>query len=319
MKTISLIVPCFNEEESIDAFYDAVKETFSDLSGYAPELIFINDGSSDGTVTKLKSIAARNEYPIKLISFSRNFGKEAAMLAGFRHVTGDFAVTIDADMQQPPALIKDMLHVFEKEPDYDSVVYYQEKRKESKLMGFIKKKFYSIINSISEVEFVAGASDFRMFRKNVVDAILELPEASRFSKGIFSWVGFNKKFLPYTPDERVGGASKWNFRKLMKYAISGITSFSVMPLKIASYIGSVISLLSFIYLIVILLQKLIFDIAVPGFPTIICTVLFLGGLQLLFMGILGEYLSKTFIESKHRPSYIIREYIDTRKDPGHDR
>jgi glycosyltransferase involved in cell wall biosynthesis len=306
MKTISVVIPSYNEEENIRVVFDAVQEALSGRDLYT-EVIFIDDGSSDGTLAAIKKLEPCPKCGVKYISFSRNFGKESAIYAGLQHATGDYTVLIDADMQQDPALIPDMIDVVENDPDCDSVVYYQEQRRESAFMRFMKKHFYKVINSISDVELKADASDFRLFRRNVVDAVLSLTEVNRFSKGIFSWVGFHTTYLPYVPKERNSGKSKWSFGSLVKYAISGITSFSVAPLKIATILGAVMAAFAFIYLAIVVIQKIAFGIGVPGFPTLAGLILLNGGLMMLFMGILGEYIAKTFIETKDRPVYIVRE------------
>lgn len=306
MERVSVIVPCYNEEKNVGVFYDTIVNVFKD-SKYELELVFVNDGSSDKTAVELHKLSMKNDCRVKAISFSRNFGKEAAMYAGFCNVTGDYTAIIDADMQQDPALLMGMLKVFEEEKDIDSVAYYQEERKENKIIKFFKDRFYGLINKMSDVEFVTGASDFRMFRRNVVEAILKLSEKTRFSKGIFSWVGFNTKYLPYVVNERMFGESKWSFIKLFKYAISGVVSFSTAPLSIATFLGTFFAVTSMIYLLVVLIQKIFFGIAVAGYATIVVLILLLGGIQLFCLGIIGEYLARIFVESKQRPIYLVRD------------
>lgn len=313
MQRVSAIVPCYNEEENVIPFYESISKVFKELSEYELEIVYVNDGSSDNTLENLRKIVNVAECGIKVVSFSRNFGKESAMYAGFKNCTGDMAVVIDADLQQDPVLIKDMLNILKNDPDCDSVAYFQKNRSESALLKFFKKGFYSLINRMSEVEFVNGASDFRIFRRNMIESILMLSEKNRFSKGIFSWVGFNTKYLPYEAKERTHGKSKWNFFKLLKYAISGIVSFSTAPLKIATYLGTFFSFASVVYLIIIVLQYILNDIAIPGYATIVCLILLLGGIQLFCIGIIGEYLEKTYIETKSRPVYIVKNIYTNEK------
>ena len=307
-RKISLVVPCYNEQENISLFYEECVKTFQ-RKEILVELIFINDGSKDNTIGELKKLTPEINFKIKIINFSRNFGKEAAMYAGLKKSTGDYVVIIDADLQQKPSLILKMLEIVESNDDYDSVCYYQEKRKENKIIAFLKKKFYQIITKISDVEFVNGASDFRLFKRYMVDAILSLEEKNRFSKGIFSWVGFKTYYIPYIPEDRVYGKSSFNFRSLLKYAMSGILSFSIAPLRIATYSGLLFSLVAFIYMVVVIMQKIFFTIDVPGYATLLSCVLLIGGLILFCLGIIGDYVARIYIETKNRPIYIEKEYI----------
>lgn len=306
---ISLVVPCFNEENNIEPFYNAVEEIFGKFFDNT-ELIFINDGSHDNTMHELKKIYNKNENNVKIINFSRNFGKEAALLAGLKKSTGEYVSIIDADLQQDPKYLMKMIEFLESNPQYDAVAAYQQIRKEDKVLTFFKNTFYNLINRISEVEFVKSASDFRTLRRSVVDAIIQLPEKCRFSKGIFSWVGFNTYYMEYQVQSRNSGESKWNFMKLFKYAINGIISFSNIPLITSSIMGVVFCMLSFIYMIIVIIKTIMFGEPVAGFPTIVCILLFISGLQLLFIGILGQYIAKTFTETKNRPIYIIKEYLE---------
>lgn len=305
---ISLIVPCYNEQENVSLFYNECKKAFLNKDFFV-EIIFINDGSTDNTSKELKSLSAEKNFEIKIVNFSRNFGKEAAMYAGLKNSTGDYVVIIDADLQQKPELILNMVDVIEKNDEYDCVCYYQKKRKEGKIISFIKKIFYKIITKISDVEFVNGASDFRLFKRYVVDAILNLEEKNRFSKGIFSWVGFKTCYLPYIPDNRANGKSNFNFRSLFKYAISGILSFSIAPLRIATYSGLMFAFIAFIYMLIVIIQKIFFTIDVPGYATLLTCILFIGGLILFCLGIIGDYIARIYIETKNRPIYIEKEYI----------
>ncbi len=307
MKKISMIVPCYNEEGNIKLFFEDVKNTYKNSKKYQIELIFIDDGSKDNTLTELKKIVKNKDFETKIISFSRNFGKESVIYAGLQKATGDYTVLIDADMQQPPSLTLKMAEILDKDKNCDCVCYYQNDRIEGKLMTDVKAAFYKVMNKVSEVELKQGASDFRMFRNNVKEAMLSLKEYCRFTKGIFSWVGFNTCYLPYTPKERASGISKWKPTKLMKYGLSGIVSFSTKPLKFATFLGFILSFLSVLYLLIVLIQKIFFEISIPGYPTIITCVLLIGGIQLFCLGIIGEYISKMYMETKNRPIYIIKE------------
>ena len=309
---ISVIIPCYNEEKNVTLLYDEFVKCFN-KSKYKLELIYINDGSKDNTLNELKSLLLRKEFDVDIINFSRNFGKEAAMYAGMERSTGDYVLIIDADLQQKPELVLKMLDILENNDDYDSVCYCQEKRIEGKFVSFLKRKFYRFITSISDVEFVDGASDFRLFRRYVVDAILSLKEKNRFSKGIFSWVGFNTCYLPYTPENRKYGKSSFNLKNLFTYALSGIISFSVAPLRIATYGGMFFSLLCLIYLVVVVIQKIFFTIDIPGYPTLIVTLLLIGSLILFCLGIIGEYIARIYMETKKRPIYVEKKHFSNKK------
>lgn len=304
---LSLVVPCYNEEKNVSLFYNAVKSDFAG-AGIDYELVFVNDGSSDGTFKELQKLCG-GDVPMKIVNFSRNFGKESAMYAGLRESEGDYVTIIDADLQQRPSIALDMVRTLDAEPDYDCVAAYQEQRNESKLLVFFKNSFYKLINKFSDTEFVQGASDFRTFRRPMVEAILRMDEYFRFSKGLFSWVGFNTKFIPYQAAERAEGESKWSFGKLFRYALEGIFAFSTTPLRIATVIGMLVSLFSLIYLIVVIIQKLCFGIAVAGYATIVVLILLLGGIQLCCLGIIGEYIARTYIQTKGRPIYIAKDVI----------
>lgn len=306
---LSLVVPCYNEEGNVEKFFSEVKRVFDGkVDDY--EFVFVNDGSKDKTLVNLKKLYnEQKDSHIQVLSFSRNFGKESAIYAGLNHAKGDMVCLIDADLQQRPEVVLEMLDVMNSNEDLDCVTAYQNERKESKLMTSLKSMFYKIINGIAEVRFVNGASDFRLMKRAMVDAILEMTEYHRFSKGIFSWVGFNTEYIPYTVEERESGESKWGFRKLLKYAFEGIVSFTTFPLKLSAYVGFLSSIISIIYLIVVVVQKLAFGIDVPGYATIVVLVLLLGGLQLFSLGILGEYLSKIYVQVKNRPVYILKEHL----------
>lgn len=303
---LSLVVPCYNEEGNVERFFEEVKNTFEDKIDY--EVVFVNDGSADKTATVLKRLYQENES-VQVVSFSRNFGKEAAMYAGLKEALGELVCVIDADLQQHPKEVLKMIDIMKKNPDIDCVTAYQKTRREGRIMSALKSCFYKIINKMSEVNFVNGASDFRLMRRCMVDAVLSVTEYHRFSKGIFSWVGFNIEYMPYEAYERKTGRTKWGTRRLFKYALEGIISFSTKPLRFATYVGFLSSVLSIVYMIVVILQKLLFDIAVPGYATIVVLVLLLGGLQLFCMGVLGEYFSKMYIQVKNRPVYIVKEHL----------
>lgn len=304
---LSLIVPCYNEEKNIIPFYKKVLKTLPESLKY--EIIFINDGSKDKTMDQLKTLLKQDEIEIKIVNFSRNFGKEAGIYAGLKESKGDFVAIIDADLQQNPKFLLEMMDILNTKDEYDAVAAYQKQRREGLILRFFKNTFYKLINKMCEVDFVSGASDFRMFRRNVVEAILNMSEYYRFSKGIFSWVGFNTYYLPYDVEKRNSGESKWSFWKLFKYAIDGIVSFSTTPLRIATILGFLISIASFIYLIFLIVKKICFGIAVAGYASTLAVVLLLGGIQLLSLGIIGEYLARTYIEVKNRPIYLTKEVL----------
>lgn len=309
---LSLVVPCYNEEENVELFYDEVIQSFKSLK-IKYEIIFINDGSKDQTILKLKKIAKTSKENIKVIDFSRNFGKEAGMYAGLKEATGEFVAIIDADLQQKPSTVIEMYNILLENKEFDSVAAYQEKRNEPFFKQFFSNMFYKVINKISEIKFVSGASDFRLLRRNMVDSIVEMAEYYRFSKGIFSFVGFNTYYMPYTADKRANGTSKWSFWQLFKYAIEGIVSFTTAPLRIATILGILISSGSFIYLVVLISQTIIFGVDVPGYASTLGAVLLLGGIQLFALGIIGEYLGRTYVEVKRRPVYFVREKIDNKR------
>lgn len=305
---LSLVVPCYNEAENVAAFQDAVIHAF-DGCGYDYEIIFINDGSKDATLHNLKKLFKAQKCPVKVISFSRNFGKEAALYAGLKQADGEYITLIDADLQQRPEIARDMVKILDDQPEYDVVAAYQDRRGEGKILSFFKKSFYTIINRLSDVTLRADASDFRTFRCSVRDSILELTEYHRFSKGIFAWVGYDTCFIPYTACERKAGTSKWSFKKLMNYAIEGIIGFSTKPLRISAYLGTLTAIAAMIYLVIVVLEKLIFGIDIPGYATMIVLTLLLGGVQLFCIGIIGEYVGKDFEQSKNRPVFIAKEIL----------
>lgn len=305
---LSLIVPCYNEEASLPIFYQETTRVMSSLP-VDYELLFINDGSKDKTLVLMREFA-ENDKHVRYISFSRNFGKEAAMYAGFCNAGGDYVAVMDCDMQDPPGLIPKMLEILET-GEYDSVATRRVSRKgEPPIRSWFARRFYRIINRISDAEVMDGARDFRLMKREMVDAIVRMGERNRFSKGIFGWIGFNTYWLPYENVERVAGETKWNFWKLFKYAVDGIISFSQAPLSIASWLGFLMTGCSFLILIFIIIRKLLFGDPVAGWASTICVIIFIGGVQLAALGIMGQYIAKTYMETKKRPHYIVKESND---------
>lgn len=305
---LSLVVPCYNEAENVALFHDTVIEAFADC-GYDYEIVFVNDGSKDATLHNLKKLHSAQRCPVKVVSFSRNFGKEAGLYAGLQHADGEYISFIDADLQQRPETVREMVKILDEQPQYDVVAAYQDRRREGKILSFFKKSFYAIINKLSKVSLQRDASDFRTFRRSVRDSILELGEYHRFSKGIFAWVGYDTCFIPYTACERAHGTTKWSFWKLLNYAIEGIIGYSTAPLRLATLLGFAAGVSAVLYLIWVVLEKLIWGIPVPGYATIIVLILFFGCVQLFCIGIIGEYVGRTFEQSKNRPVYIAKEYL----------
>ena len=305
---LSLVVPCYNEAENVQAFQDAAIQAFTGC-GYDYEIVFVDDGSKDATMLQLRKIYGEQKCPVKVVSFSRNFGKEAGIYAGLKQTCGDYVALIDADLQQRPEIVREMVKMLDEEPEYDLVAAYQDRRGEGKVLSFFKKSFYKLINFLSDVDLHPDASDFRTMRRTVADSILNLGEYHRFSKGIFAWIGFNTKYIPYTACERLAGVSKWNFRKLFNYAVEGIIGYSTKPLRIATFLGGFTAVIAFLYLIIVILEKLIAGIDIPGYATIIVLILFLGSIQLFCIGIIGEYVGRTFEQSKNRPVYVPREVL----------
>lgn len=307
---LSVVIPCYNEEENVSLFHDEFSKAFASFK-HKYELIFVNDGSNDNTFGELKKICSNSKENIKIVNFSRNFGKEAAMYAGLKEATGDFVSLIDADLQQRPEVLLEMVNFLENNENYDCVCAYQDVRNEGRVLRFFKNCFYKLINMISDVDFVQGASDFRVFKKCVRDAIVDLDERQRFTKGIFSFVGFKTHFMPYRAEARVNGKSKWSFISLFKYAISGIVAFSTLPLKIATFLGGFTIVGSFIYLVVSLILKIKFSTMMLFFM-----ISFFSGVQLLFIGIFSQYMAMMYDEVKKRPIYIARDIItnDNKKE-----
>ena len=305
-KKISLIIPCYNEEESLPYFYKETKSVLGTIPDYDAEFLFVNDGSKDRTLSVLKELASKDDR-VKYLSFSRNFGKEAAIYAGLKRCKGDFVVIMDADLQDPPSLLPEMYEAIVHE-GYDSVATRRVNRKgEPLIRSFFAKLFYKIMNHISDSKIVDGARDCRMMTRQMVDAILSMCEYNRFSKGIFGWIGFRTKWIAYENVERVAGNTKWSFWELFKYSIEGMTAFSVKPLQIASIFGVLFSLIALLMIVFIVARTLIFGDPTSGWPSLVCIIMLIGGIQLLCIGILGQYLSKTYLETKKRPIYIERE------------
>ncbi|HEL1549768.1 TPA: glycosyltransferase family 2 protein [Streptococcus suis] len=303
---ISVIVPCFNEEEAIPYFYDAMEKVRKEM-GEQFEYIFVNDGSKDRTLTVLRQLSGQDRA-VRYLSFSRNFGKEAALYAGLQAAQGELVTVMDVDLQDPPEMLMEMKTMLDGNPDLDCVGTRRVSRDgEPPIRSFFAKLFYKLMNKISQVEVVDGARDFRLMRRHMVDAILSVSEYNRFSKGIFAWVGFETEYLPYENVERVAGETSWSFWKLLSYSIEGIINFSDTPLNIASYTGFFTFLLSLVLMVFVVLKTLVFGDPTIGWPSTICIILFLGGLQLMTIGILGKYLAKVFLETKKRPIYIVKE------------
>lgn len=306
---LSLVIPCYNEQGNVEKFFDESEKVFA-LSGIKYEYVFVNDGSSDKTGEALKSLFETHvSKNISIIDFSRNFGKESAIYAGLQHASGKYICIIDADLQQRPETALDMYKFITSNRDFDCVCAYQNVRKEGKIMSGMKALFYKLMNTLAETEFKNGASDFRLFNTKVRDAILSLGEYHRFSKGIFSWVGFNVHYMEYRADERNSGETKWSFGKLVRYAISGIIAFSTAPLKLAIYIGTGATIFSLIYLIVTVIRKLTSHINVDGFTQLVILITFFAGITLVILGIIGEYIAKIYQQVKNRPIYIAKDVM----------
>lgn len=306
MDKISAIVPCYNEEQALPYLYVELIKVAQQMSGQDFEFIFVNDGSKDKTLEVIKALRSKDDR-VRYVSFSRNFGKEAAIYAGLEASTGDYVAMLDADLQDPPHLLLEMYQTL-LEKEYDCVATRREDRKgEPVIRSFFAKKFYQLINKISDTEIVDGARDFRLMTRQMVNSILKLGEYNRFSKGIFGWVGFNTKWIAYENVERVAGQTKWSFWGLFFYSLEGIIAFSTRPLAIASIFGFVFFLISLVWICMIITKTLLWGDPVPGYPSLACAIFFIGGIQLLCLGILGQYLSKTYLETKKRPIYIAKE------------
>lgn len=306
MKTLSIIVPCYNEASAIELFYNSVSQVLQKMENINTEILFINDGSKDDTLKIVKSLSENHEE-VKYISLSRNFGKEAAMYAGMQHSLGDYVVIMDADLQDPPELLPEMLFAIENE-GFDCIGSRRVNRKgEPPIRSFFARMFYKLINKMSDANIVDGARDFQMMTRKVVNAVLSMKEYNRFSKGIFGWIGFKKKWLEYENVERVAGETKWSFWKLLIYAIQGIIAFSTTPLIVSSICGILCCLVAFVMLIFIVVRTLIFGDPTSGWPSLVCIIFLLSGIQMYCIGILGQYLAKTYLETKNRPIYIVDE------------
>ncbi len=307
---ISIVVPCYNEEESLPIFYKEINRVSKEMKNVDFELLFINDGSKDKTLSILRDLSKKDNR-VRYISFSRNFGKEAGMYAGLSNATGDYVAIMDADMQDPPVMVKEMYKSI-KEEGYDCVALYTSSHDDYTILRkFFTKCWYKLIGAISSTPQVPGARDFRLMKRKMVDAIVDMGEYNRYTKGIFSFVGFDTKWIDYKAPDRVAGKSKFNFIKLFKYALEGILAFSTMPLVLSAFVGIIFCLISFIAIIVIIVKTVAFGDPVSGWPSLACLIIFMGGIQLFFLGIIGMYLSKTYLEVKKRPIYIAKE---TEKD-----
>lgn len=307
---LSLVIPCYNEEEALPHFYEELNKVSNEMNDYEFEFLFIDDGSKDKTLEIIQNFA-KDDLRVKYIAFSRNFGKESAMYAGFCNVTGDYTAVMDADMQDPPSLLPEMMKII-LEGEYDSVATRRISRKgEPKIRSFFAKLFYKIMNKISDSDIVDGARDFRLMRREMVEAIVDMCENNRFSKGIFGWIGFKTYWLSYENVKRVAGKTKWSFWKLFKYSLDGIFNFSSTPLKLASVSGILFTFISLIMTVFVFVRALLFNDPVAGWPSLVCIILFIGGIQLFCIGIIGQYISKIYIETKKRPHYIISK---TNKD-----
>ena len=301
---ISLIVPCYNEQEALPIFYEESTKVLAGMN-CEYEFLFVNDGSKDATLSILKGLAEKDKH-VTYLSFSRNFGKEAAMYAGFTNARGDYVAVMDADMQDPPALLPQMFAMLAS-GEFDSVATRRVNREgEPPIRSWFARQFYRIINRISDADIVDGARDFRLMKREMVDAIVEMGEYNRFSKGLFGWVGFDTKWIEFENVERVAGETKWSFWKLLLYSIEGIVAFSTAPLAIASLIGMLMLFIAFIFIIFIIIKTLIFNDPTSGWPSLVCIITLIGGIQIFCTGILGQYLSKTYLETKHRPVYIVK-------------
>lgn len=307
MDKISIIVPCYNEEEALPHLYNALKNLMTTMSDQEFEIILVNDGSKDKTIQLMRKYSEM-DVRVRFVSFSRNFGKEAAIYAGLKAATGDYVSLMDADLQDPPHLLDEMYTFLKENEEYDCVATRRVDRKgEPVIRSYFARKFYKIMNKISDTEMVDGARDFRLMSRQMVDSILELSEYNRFSKGIFGWVGYKTHWIAFENVERIAGETKWSFWGLMMYSFEGIVAFSVRPLYIASLLGILFCFIAFVIICVVIVKTLIWDDPVQGYPSLMCAIFFIGGVQLFCLGILGQYLSKTYLETKRRPVYVVKE------------
>lgn len=306
MKKLSIIVPCYNEEEALPIFYKEITKVITEIQEVELELLLINDGSKDKTLEEIKKLSNEDKR-VRYVSFSRNFGKEAAMYCGLKEATGDYIAIMDADLQDPPYLLKEMISILD-DGEYDCVGTRRVSRKgEPKIRSFFARLFYKIMKKISRMDIVDGARDFRLMTRQMADSIIDMPEYNRFSKGIFTWVGFKTKWLEYENIERVAGETKWSFWKLFVYSIDGITAFSTFPLVISTAMGILMCLVALIIIIIVIVKTVIFGDPTSGWPSLVCSILFVGGIQLFCIGIIGQYMAKTYLEVKNRPIYIVKE------------
>jgi glycosyltransferase involved in cell wall biosynthesis len=303
---LSVVVPCYNEQDALPIFYEEIRKVAASMNELDWDFIFVNDGSKDNTLEILKSLRKQDNC-VHYISFSRNFGKEAAIYAGLKHAKGNYVVLMDADLQDPPSLLEEMYHAIMND-GYDCVATRRVTREgEPRIRSFFAKCFYHLINQISKTEFVDGARDFRLMKRQMVDAILEMTEYNRFTKGIFSWVGFEVKWLEYVNIQRVAGETKWSFWKLLLYSFDGIVAFTTAPLALASVFGFIFCFIALLLIILIILRTLLFGDPTSGWPSLVCIISLIGGVQLFCIGILGQYLARTYLETKNRPIFIIKE------------
>lgn len=310
MKKVSLIIPCFNEADGLPEFDKEINRMMSGLSDYCFEIIYVDDGSTDNTLQTIRKFSKEQEA-VKYISFSRNFGKEAAMYAGFCNATGDYVAVMDADLQDPPALLPEMLKILES-GEYDSVATRRVSRKgEPVIRSFCARQFYKLINRISDADIVDGARDYRLMTRDMTDAIVALGERNRFSKGIYGWIGYRTYWYPYENVQRIAGETKWSFWKLLKYSIQGIVDFSDAPLAVASWFGISCTGISFLALLFIIIRRLVFGDPVAGWASTVCIIVFIGGIQLFCLGVIGQYIGRTYTETKRRPHYIISDSSET--------
>lgn len=317
MSKISIIVPCYNEEVALPIYYREMTKVMDQMKDVEFELLFVDDGSMDQTLQQMKILNTQDER-CQYFSFSRNFGKEAAIYAGLKNATGDYAAIMDVDLQDPPALLPKMYEILQTE-EYDSVATRRSTRSgEPKIRSFLSESFYKFVNRISKTEIVNGARDYRLMKRNMVDAVLAMSEYNRFSKGIFGWVGFRTKWLEYENIERSAGETKWSVKKLFFYSLEGITGFSVAPLSLASVLGVLFCFLSFLMIIVIIVRTCIWGDPVSGWPSLACIIFLVSGVQLLCTGIVGEYLSKTYLETKKRPIFILKDASERKKEMKHE-
>ena len=306
MSKISIVIPCYNESESLELLYRELIKLPADIPEAEFEFVFVDDGSSDGTLDGLRDLAQR-ETGVFYISLSRNFGKEAALLSGLKLCSGDLVAVMDADLQDPPALLKQMYHAVVEEGYDCAAARRTDRRGEPKVRSFFAKTFYKLINKLSQTEIVDGARDFRLMTRQMVDAILDVSEYNRFSKGIFGWVGFRTKWIDYQNVDRVAGKTKWSFWGLLRYSIEGIVAFSTAPLTVAFILGIVFCVFSFAAIVFIVIRQMVYGGSAFGWPSMVCIIFFLSGIQLFCMGIIGQYMAKTYMETKHRPIFIVRE------------